>query len=283
MIQEIEPYEFNNQYLPVEPSSDSYLVLMKERTILLRENGDTIELPQFHEVSHGQSELVYLFTISGRSFFYMDSEALAQSGLLSLSESRRYEFCDLSVLRRSNPKWLCFAAITAYQLGCWYQNNRFCGKCGHELHKHDRERALLCSCCKNMVYPKICPAVIVGVVDGDRILLTKYANRPNSTRYALVAGFAEVGETIEQTVQREVMEEVGLLVKNIRYYKSQPWSFSDTLLLGFFCEVDGTTKITLDRKELSVAEWVSREDMTMEDDGISLTYEMMAKFKYGEI
>ena len=88
-----------------------------------------------------------------------------------------------------------------------------------------------------MVFPKIAPAVIVGVTNGRKILMTKYANREYK-RYALIAGFTEIGETAEETVAREVKEEVGLSVKNIRYYKSQPWGFDSNLLLGYFCELD---------------------------------------------
>lgn len=99
--------------------------------------------------------------------------------------------------------------------------------------------------------------------------------------YALIAGFTEIGETLEETVQREVMEEIGLKVKNIRYYKSQPWSFSSTLLCGFFCEVDGDTEITLDTEELSVGEWFDRDNIPVEDDGVSLTREMIVVFKTG--
>ena len=99
--------------------------------------------------------------------------------------------------------------------------------------------------------------------------------------YALIAGFTEIGETLEETVQREVMEEVGLKVKNIRYYKSQPWSFSSTLLCGFFCEVDGDTDITLDTEELAVGEWFDRDNIPVEDDGVSLTREMIGVFKTG--
>ena len=99
--------------------------------------------------------------------------------------------------------------------------------------------------------------------------------------YALIAGFTEIGETLEETVQREVMEEVGLKVKNIRYYKSQPWSFSSTLLCGFFCEVGGDTEITLDTEELSVGEWFDRDNIPVEDDGVSLTREMIGVFKTG--
>ena len=117
--------------------------------------------------------------------------------------------------------------------------------------------------------------------NGDKILMTKYSGR-DYTRYALVAGFTEIGETAEQTVEREVMEEVGLKVKNIRYYKSQPWGSDSNLLLGFFCDLDGEEKITIDEQELSEAEWFHRDEMNVEDDGISLTREMMMAFKRGE-
>ena len=126
-------------------------------------------------------------------------------------------------------------------------------------------------------YPKICPAVIVGVTKGDEILLTRYAGR-SYKKYALIAGFAEVGETIEETVHREVMEEVGLKVKNLHYYKSQPWSASSTLLMGFFCEADGDTAIRLDKSELAEARWCPRAEVPEWED-VSLTMEMMQVFR----
>ena len=101
--------------------------------------------------------------------------------------------------------------------------------------------------------------------------------------YALIAGFVEIGETFEETVRREVMEEVGLKVKNIRYYKSQPWSFSDTLLMGFYCDLDGEEEITLDREELALAEWFRRDEIPVEPSRDSLTNEMIIKFKNGEV
>ena len=120
------------------------------------------------------------------------------------------------------------------------------------------------------------------MTDGDRILMTKYAGREYK-KYALIAGFTEVGETAEQTVEREVMEEVGLKVKNLRYYKSQPWSFTDTLLMGFFCELDGEDGITLDTDELAMAEWFERDKMPVEAEDLSLTNEMMMAFKHGKV
>ena len=100
--------------------------------------------------------------------------------------------------------------------------------------------------------------------------------------YALVAGFNEIGETLEETVAREVMEEVGLKVKNIRYYKSQPWGIVDDLLAGFYCDVDGSTEIRLDRNELKEAVWVERKDVEGQPHDLSLTNEMMVVFREGK-
>ena len=133
-----------------------------------------------------------------------------------------------------------------------------------------------------MVYPRISPAVIVGILNGDKLLMSKYAGRSYRS-YALIAGFIEIGESAEQTVQREVMEEVGLKVKNIRYYKSQPWGFTDSLLFGYFCELDGDDTIRLDTNELSQAGWYTRDEITLEDDYLSLTREMILQFKEGRV
>ena len=122
----------------------------------------------------------------------------------------------------------------------------------------------------------------MGVYNGDRLLLTKYAGRPYKN-FALVAGFAEIGESLEQTVRREVKEEVGLNVKNIKFYKSQPWPFTDTILAGFFAELDGDDTITLQEDELSLGVWMDRKDIPPEKLKISLTGEMMEAFRTGTI
>ncbi|MBQ4416594.1 MAG: NUDIX domain-containing protein, partial [Butyrivibrio sp.] len=97
----------------------------------------------------------------------------------------------------------------------------------------------------------------------------------------LVAGFNEIGETLEETVSREVMEEVGLRVKNIRYYKSQPWAVAGDILAGYFCDVDGDPSIRIDEQELKEAAWVRREDVDGQPDDFSLTNEMMTVFREG--
>ena len=151
--------------------------------------------------------------------------------------------------------------------------------------EHDvNERMMHCPRCGNMIFPRINPSVIVAVTHGDYLLLTQYANRPGATRTALIAGFTEFGETAEQTVHREVMEEVGLKIKNLRYYKSQPWGISGGgLLLGYWCELDGDETIHLDNFELADGAWVSREELRRDyrDNGVALTSEMIARFAAG--
>lgn len=241
-----------------------------------------------------ESNSIYLFAIDNQDFFLFadspqkDPERQAPSheeltGYLmtqakAATDGSHAELKPLSILRSAVPRHLAFAGITGHQLHTWYQSRRFCGKCGMPLRHSEKERMMTCDHCHTMEYPVICPAVIVAVTHGDQLLLTKYQGR-DYKRYALIAGYGEIGETIEETVHREVMEEVGLKVKNIRYYKSQPWSFSGTLLLGFFCELDGSDAITLDREELSTAVWFNRDDIPDDHENVSLTWEMMRLFK----
>ena len=110
--------------------------------------------------------------------------------------------------------------------------------------------------------------------------LTKYQGRAFK-RYALVAGFNEIGEPIEDTVRREVLEETGLRVKNLRFYKSQPWVVTDSLLMGFFCDLDGDDHVTLQEDELSEGTWFHRDALPDDFSHISLTGEMIQLFRAG--
>lgn len=138
-----------------------------------------------------------------------------------------------------------------------------------------------CTACGNMIFPRIAPAAIIALTHGDKLMLSSYANRAVK-RYGLLAGFIEIGETAEEAVAREVMEEVGLKVKNIRYYKSQPWGIAGNLSVGYFCDLDGDNDtVTLDETELASAEWFTREEIPTRDEGISLTGEMIRIFQEG--
>ena len=280
MIQDIGTHNYHNEYRPVPPKKDSILLCYQGREIFARMDGDKISYPTFAEAEICNDEKLlyeeytYLFSIDD-TCYYLGS-------YLDFQKIPGYELEDTQIFRKAEPRELAFAGVTGWQLHRWYSTRKYCGRCGKPMIHDEKERMMRCPECGLMEFPKICPAVIIGVTHGDKILMSKYAGR-DFKKYALIAGFAEVGETIEETVRREVMEEVGLKVKNITYYKSQPWSFSDTLLMGFFCELSGEDEITLDEEELALAEWFTREDMPVEWEGISLTNEMMMMFKEGKI
>ncbi|MGL5978145.1 MAG: NAD(+) diphosphatase, partial [Erysipelotrichaceae bacterium] len=199
---------------------------------------------------------------------------------LTASNVAGLQWVDIHQFRTWQPQSDAFAMMVAYQLHRWYQSHRFCGVCGNPTMHHSKERACVCTVCQHIVYPTIAPAIIVGIIDGERLLLTKYA-KGIYQKYALVAGFMEIGETLEACVKREVKEEVGLDVEDIVYYKSQPWPLSSTILVGFFAHVCGSHEVTLDQEELSEATWFQREDIVAPDSLRSLTADMIEAFRTG--
>jgi len=269
MIQDIAPKLFDISFQPTDPNGQDSVLLFRDDQVLVRASED-LSFPQLADLTLLPEALRYLFAIDGQEFYL----ALAPE----FAEPVGFVWRSTRELRSATPRYLAFAGITARHLQVWYAANRFCGHCGQVLQPSTLERALVCSDCGNIVYPKICPAVIVGVTSGDQLLMTRYTDRPQA-RFALIAGFVEVGESAEDTVRREVWEEVGLKVKNLRYYKSQPWGFSESLLLGYFAELDGPAEITLQTSELSEALFVPREQIAVAADGLSLTNEMIQYFQ----
>lgn len=271
MIQDIAPYTFNNHYQNIKLTKTSMVFFFGDQEVLAKENSDSLCFPTYGELTSDPSTLIYLFSIDEQTFFLaLDRPDPGLKG---------YAMQSTQVFRNSMPRHLAFAGVTAHQLYKWYQSNRYCGRCGELLTHSEDERMLHCTACGTMLYPKISPAVIIGVTDGDKLLLIRHAG--GFRNYALVAGFAEVGETIEETVAREVMEEIGLRVKNSRYYKSQPWSYSESLLFGFFTELDGPQEIKLDQREVVEATWFHRSEIPVEPQNFSLTNEMIIYFKNG--
>jgi NAD+ diphosphatase len=161
------------------------------------------------------------------------------------------------ILGHLNPE-LFRAAMLGYHLVQWIANSRFCGRCGKENSFHHREKARVCPDCGLVTFPRISPAVITAVKKDDRILLAHNKNFAAPV-YSLIAGFVEPGESLEEAVAREISEEVGIEVKNIRYVSSQPWPFPDSLMLGFTAEWS-SGEISPDGIEISDAGWFNRDD-----------------------
>jgi NAD+ diphosphatase len=164
-----------------------------------------------------------------------------------------FDACGLREVFGRMEEELVWAAGRAGQLVHWHRNHRFCGRCASPTEDHRSERAKICPACGLLNYPRVSPAVIVAVVRGRQLLLA-HAHRFTGKFYSVLAGFAEPGESLEQCVQREVFEEVGLEIKNIRYFGSQPWPFPDSLMVAFTAEYAGG-EIRIDPTEISDAAW----------------------------
>ena len=279
MIQDIGAHRFDRSYSLRRPDQGDVALCYLPGKVLLRKVEGGYALSHFGEfppaLAPDRERSFHLFSLDGVGCYLADPDPTEEQ----LPDSS-WEYVSLQMIRSVRPMEVAFAAITGAQLDRWYHTRRFCGRCGSKMQRSDIERAMVCPDCGLTEYPKICPAVIVAVTDGDKLLVTRYANRP-FRGWALIAGFVEIGETLEDTVRREVMEEVGLRVKNIRYYKNQPWAFTDTHLVGFYCELDGEAGITLDRNELCEGVWLAREDIPAWENDISLTAEMMERFRLG--
>jgi len=276
MIQDIEPRIFNNSFQNKKAEPQDLFLSYEGDTVLVREEKDKLWYPSFSdfeaEYPHLIDEARFLFTIDNINYFLTDEKGLDTAEGWAYVTTGRF---------RTEPKyWRSFAGAVGWQLNRWYSSHRFCSKCGRPVTQSEKERMLYCESCGFQVYPVISPCVIVAVHDGDRLLLTKYAGR-EYTKYALIAGFVEIGETLEQAVIREVQEEAGLKVKNLKFYKSQPWPFTDTILAGFYAELDGDDTITIQEDELALGIWMNREDIPPEELKISLTGEMMEAFRTG--
>ncbi|MCY7294737.1 NAD(+) diphosphatase [Alteromonas sp. a30] len=149
----------------------------------------------------------------------------------------------------------------AWQIALFMRTHRFCGQCGSRMHNVGWEMAVQCGNCSHRCYPRISPCIIVAIRDEDRILLAQGVHH-KAGMYSTLAGFVESGESLEETVHREVFEEVGVRVKNLEYFSSQPWPFPHSLMVGFLAEYDGG-ELVLDEKEIVSAGWYTKDNLPL--------------------
>jgi len=170
---------------------------------------------------------------------------------------------------------LYLLAGRALQIVSWDRSNQFCGKCGHPTVAVPGERARKCPDCGLLFFPRLSPAVITAVTNGDRILLGHRAGFRNM--FTILAGFVEPGETLEECLRREVFEEVGVRVKNIRYFGSQPWPYPDSLMIGFTAEYE-SGDIKVDGIEVSQAGWYTAGNLPEIPPKMSIAREIIDWF-----
>lgn len=163
-------------------------------------------------------------------------------------QDRRHDMGSLRQVLDQDPGLFQLAG-RGIQLAEFYRSHKFCGYCGHPMHASKSEWAMLCSHCRERYYPQIAPCIIVAIRRDDAILLAQHTRHRNGV-HTVLAGFVEVGETLEQAVAREVMEESGIKVKNLRYVTSQPWPFPQSLMTAFMADY-AEGDIVVDKKSYS--------------------------------
>ena len=195
-------------------------------------------------------------TVRSQFLGYLDGQPCIATELTDTEAlPAEFEVKNLRLLYGELPEDLFAIAARAVQIVEWDRTHQFCGHCATPTIQLPTERAKRCPACKLRQYPKLSPAVIMLVYRGNDLLLAR-APRFREGMHSVLAGFVEPGESLEETVAREVKEEVGVTVKNIRYFGSQPWPFPKSLMVGFTAEYDSGT-ITPDPIEIEAADWFS--------------------------
>ncbi len=280
MIQDIAPHKLDNAFKNIKPQKDNYVFTFQGPKALFIIDGDAVELPTLEQLPGGyeryKEKARYIFSVDDKPVFLV----LERDFKGDVPEGMKFDF--LQAAYNSEDVWLPLASFTANHLNHWYREHHFCGCCGSVMIHSEAERAKVCPECHNIQYPRISPVIMAAITDGERLLVTRYKGRPYKG-LALNAGFVEIGETLEQAVIRESMEEVGLKVGNLRYFGSQPWGLSDSVISGYFAYLEGSDEISLDENELAEAIWMTREELPPQDESISITAAMIEAFRTGKI
>ena len=214
------------------------------------------------------SRALFLGRLNGVACFVVDISD-QEHAIQKLSDSGAYRYVDARTVTEilSGPDSAIVAQARAQVH--WHSRNGFCSTCGQETFVRRGGQARQCSKCDIMHYPRTDPVIIAVVSDKDRCLLGQSRGRGSRTnRYSALAGFVDQGESIEEALAREVMEESGITIKNVRYHSSQPWPFPSSLMIG--CHADAaTTNISIDDEEMLDVRWFQRDEVLMALGGTS--------------
>ncbi|HWE64885.1 MAG TPA: NAD(+) diphosphatase [Chloroflexota bacterium] len=248
------------QFLPAieasaERSGAAWWFVFQDDRLVVRQNGEALEIPYLdtpEELGLTPVRRQYLGRLDGQACFAVEIDRAVPLAEGLARESLRAVYGRL-------PDDLFALAGRAVQILTWDRTHQFCGQCGTPTVAVPGERARECPACGLRSYPRISPAVIVLVTRGERLLLTRGHQFPEGF-YGVLAGFVEAGESLEETVEREIQEEVGLTVTDVRYFGSQPWPFPHQLMIGFTARW-AAGEIRVDPQELADAAWFTRDTL----------------------
>lgn len=235
--------------VPFESVKDDYgywFVFSQNKLLTEPEEFGIPCLKSLAEVNLAPVRTQYLGTLRGHPCYSAEvsPETVAPEGM---------SFRELRSLYGVLDEDIFLLAGRAIQTVRWDETHQYCGRCGHGTETLPGEMAKKCPACGFTSYPRISPAVITAVVRGNKILLSRYAAF-RGNMHTINAGFVEPGETLEECIRREVLEEVGIRVRNIKYFGSQPWPFPNSLMIGFTAEYE-SGEISVDGKEIAEAGW----------------------------
>ena len=245
---------------PGEPDDGALWFCVRENGVLLCDTDSGRDLA-------GSGEPLYLGVLDGRHCWSVGVDVDGDG------------FVDLRLLYGSVDETTWTVAGRAVQLVAWDRTHRYCGRCGTPTEPAPGERAKRCPACGLLAFPRLAPAVIVLVTRGDdEVLLARNANFP-AAMYSTIAGFVEPGETLEEAVRREVKEEVGVELDDVRYFASQPWPFPHSLMLGFTATWAGGD-IEIDGREIADAQWFRRDALPMIPPPMSIARRLIDSFVF---
>lgn len=264
---------------PNEAQEDALLFIFYQQQLLLIKEGESYRLPCFADQQFWQHlalETIHLGRLEGVPCKaasldqHVAAKRLAPEAPSAIPdphtppspESLAPDGCAFFTLRDTFSilsRDLQETAMHAVQIARWDREHRYCGSCGSKTTSSQKDRSKLCPACGAMYYPHISPAIIVAIRKDDKLLLLKNKKFPGKM-YSVLAGFVEAGESLEDCLIREVYEEAGIQVKNIRYHSSQSWPFPDSLMVGFSAEWAGG-ELRPDDDEIADARWFSLEDL----------------------
>ncbi len=231
------------------PSKTAYFVFSDKGLLVYRDESDTWQPLSSLESLAGLVEHQHLLGYQGDTSYFA----------VQVKSTDSHEFGALRSLFASMDQWMMPLAGRAQQVIDWYNQHQICGRCGEQLAPHPVDRAMVCADCHLIQYPRLSPSIIVLVHREDEVLLARNHRFPPGM-YSTLAGFVEPGESIEETLHREVFEEVGVRVRNLSYQGSQPWPFPNSLMLGFHAEYD-SGDIRCQEEEIADAQWFSVRDL----------------------
>lgn len=257
--------------LPQDVSGPAWWFAFHRNRMLVHRNEDAVDVPhteRFEELGVTAKQQYYLGRYDGRPCYAVDlAEETAPDGM---------DFKDLRQVYGSMEEDLFVLGGRAVQIVEWDRTHQYCGRCGGKTYTKDNERAKACPDCKLMNFPRLSPAVIMAVEKDNELLLARSAHFPTGM-FSVLAGFVEPGETIEECVVREVKEEVGITVGNVRYIASQPWPFPNSLMLGFSAEyIEG--ELNLDPVEIAEAGWFTADTLPSIPGRISIARRLIDRF-----